>query len=97
MEIEVRETEEFARWFQKLKDHRARARILVRIRRLSLGNAGDVASVGSGVMEIRIHYGPGYRVYFCHHGPATVILLAGGDKGSQERDVKRAIDLSRAL
>jgi putative addiction module killer protein len=78
--IEVRQTEIFARWLANLRDGRARARINARIRRLSVGNPGDVKSVGSGVSEIRIDYGPGYRVYFVRRGEALVILVAGGDK-----------------
>jgi putative addiction module killer protein len=95
--IEVRETEAFATWFRKLRDERARARILVRIRRLSLGNPGDVRAVGEGVSEIRIDYGPGYRVYFVARGESLVVLLAGGDKRSQSRDIEAAIALARIL
>jgi len=74
-----------------------RARIDVRIRRLSLGNPGDVKPIGSGVSELRIDYGPGYRVYFAQRGPMLIILLAGGDKRTQERDIKKALELARAL
>jgi len=74
-----------------------RARIDVRIRRLSLGNPGDVKPIGSGVSELRIDYGPGYRVYFVQRGPMLIILLAGGDKRTQERDIKKALELARAL
>ena len=95
--IEIRQTEIYARWFSGLRDRRARARIDVRIRRLSLGNLGDVRSVGEGVCELRIDYGPGYRVYFVQRGQALVILLAGGDKGTQERDIRTALDLARGL
>ena len=95
--IEVRETEAFARWFRRLRDPRARARILVRIRRLSLGHAGDARSIGEGVSELRIDTGPGYRVYFTARSRYVVVLLAGGDKGSQERDVRRALELARRL
>jgi putative addiction module killer protein len=95
--IEIRQTEIYARWFSGLRDRRARARIDVRIRRLSLGNLGDVRSVGEGVCELRIDYGPGYRVYFVQGGQALVILLAGGDKGTQERDIRTALDLARGL
>ena len=97
MLIEVRQTDVYTRWFSRLRDRRARARIDLRIRRLSLGNPGDVRPVGAGVSELRIDYGPGYRVYFVRRGSALVILLAGGDKSSQQRDITRARDLSRGL
>lgn len=83
MVVEVWQSAVFARWLRGLRDQQARHRILARIRRLSLGNPGDVRSVGAGVSEMRIDYGPGYRVYFVSHGPAVLILLAGGDKRSQ--------------
>jgi len=95
--IEIRQTEEFSRWFAKLRDHQARARILARVRRLSLGNPGDVKPVGQGVSELRIDYGPGYRVYYVQRGEALVVLLAAGDKSTQERDISRAHDLARRL
>lgn len=95
--VEVRQTERYARWFASLRDRQARARIDARIRRLSMGNAGDTQPVGEGVSELRIHYGPGYRVYFVQRGEKLVILLAGGDKRTQERDIKLAIDLAREL
>ena len=91
--IEVRQTAAFSQWFEELRDRQARARINVRIRRLSLGNFGDVKPVGEGVSELRIEYGPGYRVYFAQRGRALVVLPAGGDKHSQEKDIKRALDL----
>ena len=94
---EVRQTDVYARWFAGLRDERARARINVRIRRLSLGNAGDVRPVGEGVSELRIDYGPGYRVYFVRQEPALVVLLAGGDKGRQLRDIATARQLARGL
>ena len=87
--IEIRQTETYADWFDSLRDRKARARIDVRIRRLSLGNPGDVRPIGSGVSELRIDYGPGYRVYFVQRGPMLIILLAGGDKRTQERDIKK--------
>ncbi len=93
--IEIRQTETYADWFDSLRDRKARARIDVRIRRLSLGNPGDVRPIGSGVSELRIDYGPGYRVYFVQRGPMLIILLAGGDKRTQERDIKRALELAR--
>lgn len=95
--IEVRQTTVFADWFENLRDRQARSRIDVRIRRLSIGNPGDVEPVGEGVSELRVDYGPGYRVYFVRRGPALVILLAGGDKRTQNRDIKRAIELARSI
>jgi putative addiction module killer protein len=94
--IEVRQTEIFSRWLASLRDNRARARINARIRRLSLGNPGDVKPVG-GVSEMRIDYGPGYRVYFIRRGEALFILLAGGDKRTQDRDIAMAIQLAHEL
>lgn len=95
--IEVRQTYAYANWFDGLRDSEARARILVRIRRLSIGNPGDVRPVGEGVSEMRIDYGPGYRIYFANRGEQLVILLAGGDKRSQARDIRTARDLARNL
>ena len=95
--VEVRQTEAFARWFRKLRDRRARARIQVRIDRLALGLAGDVQPIGEGVSELRIDYGPGYRVYFVPRGDTVVVLLAGGDKASQDRDIPVALALARTL
>ena len=95
--IEIRQTEEYSSWFEKLRDRQARARILARIRRLSLGNTGDVEPVGEGVSELKIDYGPGYRVYFKHRGKTLVVLLAGGDKKTQKRDIKKAQELARGL
>jgi putative addiction module killer protein/probable addiction module antidote protein len=95
--IEVRQTDEYAEWFKRLRDRQARARINTRIRRLSLGNPGDVKPVAEGVSELRIDYGPGYRVYFAQRGQTLVILLAGGDKRTQDRDIKTALQLARAL
>ena len=92
--ITVRQTKPFAEWFGALRDERARARIDARIRRLSLGNPGDVKPVGEGVSEMRIDYGPGYRVYFRQQGDEIVILLCGGDKRSQERDIRLAKKLA---
>jgi putative addiction module killer protein len=94
---DVRQTEEFASWFTSLRDARAQARIEVRIRRLSLGNPGDVRPVGEGVSEMRIDYGPGYRVYFVARGSTLVVLLAGGDKRTQDRDIQIALTLARDL
>ena len=95
--IEVRQTSEYESWFEKLRDLQAKARILARIRRLSLGNLGDVKPVGEGVSELRITYGPGYRVYVKRQGDVLVILLVGGDKSSQKRDIERAKELARGL
>jgi putative addiction module killer protein len=95
--IEVRQTETFVAWFGDLQDRRAKARVQARIDRLALGNPGDVKPVGEGVSELRIDYGPGYRVYFVQRGQTVIILLAGGDKRSQPRDIRRALDLARSL
>ena len=97
MLIEVRQTDDYARWFSRLRDRQARARIDIRIRRLALGNPGDVRPVGEGVSELRISYGPGYRVYLVRRGQTVVILLAGGDKSSQRRDIAKARALARGL
>jgi putative addiction module killer protein len=95
--IEVRQTEVYARWIADLDDDRARARIEIRIYRLSLGNPGDAKSVGEGVSELRIDYGPGYRVYFTRRGTTVVILLCGGDKRTQSKDIATAKSLARQL
>jgi len=95
--IEVRQTATFASWFKGLRDPQARARILVRIRRLSLSNPGDVRAVGAGISELRIPWGPGYRVYFVARGEAVVVLLAGGDKRTQATDIREAMELARTL
>jgi putative addiction module killer protein len=94
---EMRKTDVFTEWLDGLQDIRARARILVRMERLAAGNPGDVRPVGEGVSEIRIDYGPGYRVYFKKTGQKVVVLLAGGDKESQPKDIKIALRLSRNL
>jgi putative addiction module killer protein len=95
--IEIRKAEKFAKWLDSLSDSNARVRILVRIERLAWGNPGDVRSVGEGVSEMRIDYGPGYRVYFRKDGSKLVILLAGEDKRTQSRDIQTAIRLARNL
>jgi putative addiction module killer protein len=92
--VEVRQTTGFLDWLHRLKDVNAVARIVARIRRMELGNPGDSRAVGSGVMEMRIDYGPGYRVYYVHRGTKIVILLCGGDKRSQRQDIMRAQALS---
>jgi len=93
--IEVRQTDLFASWLRKLRDERARARIQIRIRRLSLGNFGDVKPVGDGVSELRIDYGPGYRVYFLRVGALLVLLLVGGAKKTQDEDIAKAKKLAK--
>jgi putative addiction module killer protein len=93
--IEVRQTDLFAKWLRKLRDEQARARIQIRIRRLSLGNFGDVRPVGEGVSELRIDYGPGYRVYFQQIGSMLVLLLVGGDKKTQDADIAKAKKLAK--
>jgi putative addiction module killer protein len=95
--IEICKTETFAKWIDGMQDIRARARILARIERLAVGNPGDVKSVGEGISEMRIDHGPGYRVYFKKIGRQVVILLAGGDKSTQSKDIKTALMLSRNL
>ena len=94
--VEIRRTERFARWLDDLRDDRARARILVRIRRLSLGNPGDVRRIGGGLCEVRVNYGPGYRVYFTQPGK-VVFLLVGGDKRTQSRDIAEARAMAVSL
>ncbi|WP_127478919.1 type II toxin-antitoxin system RelE/ParE family toxin [Sulfurivermis fontis] len=95
--MEIRKTDVYAKWLDGLRDIRARARILARVERLAEGNAGDAEPIGEGVSELRINYGPGYRVYYKQQGRELVILLAGGDKGSQSRDIKTALRLARNL
>ena len=93
----MKKTDVYARWLDNLRDIRARARIQVRVERLAVGNPGDVKSVGEVVSEMRIDYGPGYRVYFTRHGNEVIILLAGGDKHTQDADIKIAQGLARNL
>jgi len=95
--IEILETETYKKWFASLKDRNARMRIDIRIRRLSLGNPGDIKSVGEGIFELRIACGPGYRVYFFRKKKQIIILLAGGDKSTQKRDIEKAKELSQYL
>jgi putative addiction module killer protein len=92
--IEVVQSATFSKWLSKLADRRARARILVRIDRLAAGNPGDVKSVGSGISEMRIDYGPGYRLYFVQRGELVTVLLCGGDKRTQDADIKRAVEIA---
>jgi putative addiction module killer protein len=95
--IEIRKTENFSQFMAELRDHVAKRQITSRIDRLSFGHEGDVAPVGEGISELRIHVGPGYRVYFKRHGDVFIVLLCGGDKGSQDRDIKRAKRLAEEL
>lgn len=95
--LEIRQTETFATWFRSLRDRRARARVQVRIDRLSLGNPGNVKPVGEGVSELRIDYGPGYRLYFVRRGETLIVLLAGGNKRTQADDIDIALKLARTL
>jgi putative addiction module killer protein len=92
---EIRQTPEYEKWFASLKDRTARVRVDIRIRRLSLGNLGTVEPVGEGISELKIDHGPGYRVYFVQHGGHCVLLLVGGDKSTQARDIKKAKELAR--
>ncbi|WLE00616.1 type II toxin-antitoxin system RelE/ParE family toxin (plasmid) [Agrobacterium leguminum] len=93
--IELKQTSTFAKWESRLRDKRARTMIAARLMRLAEGLAGDVEPVGEGVSELRIHYGPGYRVYFQRRGDVLIILLCGGDKGSQARDIAHAKKLAK--
>ena len=93
--IEVIRSSTFRQWVQRLRDRRAVARINARLRNASLGNLGDTSSIGDGIFEMRIHYGPGYRLYFIRDGQAVIVLLCGGDKESQRRDIARARRIAR--
>lgn len=95
--IEVLKSDRFATWLDGLKDRRAAARILVRIERLALGNPGDVKPVGAGVSELKIDYGPGYRVYLAKKDETVIILLCGGDKTSQRKDIAAALKMAARL
>lgn len=95
--VEIRKTATFSKWIDDLRDIRARARVQARIERLAVGHAGDAKPMGEGVSELRIDYGPGYRVYFKKQGRSVVVLLAGGDKKTQSRDIKTALRLARNL
>ncbi|MGG6286659.1 type II toxin-antitoxin system RelE/ParE family toxin [Leptolyngbya sp. AN03gr2] len=95
--LEVRRTAEFLDWLRALRDVQARARIAKRIDRVAMGNFGDTKPVGEGVSELRFAFGPGYRVYYTRQGDVVVILLCGGDKGSQERDIERAKALAKEI
>ncbi len=95
--LEIRRTDEFTDWIDRLRDRVARAKILVRIDRLAAGNAGDVRPVGDGLSELRIDHGPGYRVYFVRRGLVLIVLLCGGDKSSQDRDITKAKKMATDL
>ncbi len=95
--VEVRQTEEFQNWFSELRDLRAADRIVVRIKRLTLGNFGDEKPVGEGVSELRIDYGPGYRLYFVQRGCELIILLCGGSENTQSKDIERAKKLAKEV
>jgi len=95
--IEIRKTLIFTKWFDNLKDRRAKARIQIRIDRMGMGNFGDVSSVGESVSEMRIFYGPGYRVYFLQTGNTIVFLLSGGDKSTQNEDIMKAKKLAKQI
>ena len=95
--IEVRQTDAYENWFRRLRDREAKSRILIRVKRLSANNLGDVRSVGGGVSELRIDYGPGYRVYLRRVDRGLAVLLLGGDKSSQRQDIERARDLAQDL
>jgi putative addiction module killer protein len=94
---EVRLSEDFSGWLHRLRDADAVARIVGRIRRMEMGNPGDTRGVGHGILEMRIDYGPGYRIYYVHRGAQIVILLCGGDKRTQQRDIKKAQRLAETL
>ncbi|MDZ7651600.1 MAG: type II toxin-antitoxin system RelE/ParE family toxin [Burkholderiaceae bacterium] len=95
--MEVHQTDEYEKWFDSLRDRQAKARIDIRVRRLSLGNPGDAKPVGEGVSELRIDHGPGYRVYFVQRADVLIVLLAGGDKRTQDQDIRVAKQLAREL
>lgn len=96
MYIELRETDEFSEWLSGLRDQRAKARILIGIDRLAMGNPGDAGPVGDGISELRFHFGPGYRVYYIQRSPALIRLPYGGDKDSQDKDIAKARELNKA-
>jgi putative addiction module killer protein len=95
--IEIRQTENYSKWFDRIRDRQTRMRIDIRIRRLSLGNPGDVKPVCEGVSELGIDFGPGYRIYFVQKRQELIILLAGGTKGTQEKDIRKAIELAKQI
>lgn len=95
--LEIRQSTTYSSWFDKLRDKAAKIRIDIRIRRLSLGNPGDVKAVGEGISELRVNFGPGYRIYYVQRGEELVVLLAGGDKSTQDQDISNAKILAREL
>lgn len=95
--FEILSTDEFDRWLSDLADERAKTKIASRVARLRLGNAGDVTPVGEGVSEMRVHHGPGYRIYYKQTGKTIILILCGGDKSSQSRDIKRAKEIAAGL
>ncbi|MGN6149596.1 MAG: type II toxin-antitoxin system RelE/ParE family toxin [Rhizomicrobium sp.] len=95
--LEVRQTAAFTNWLARLADRNAQARIVARLRRFEIGNLGDVKPVGAGVMEARIDYGPGYRLYFVQHGNVLIVMLCGGDKRTQKTDIERARKLAKEI
>ena len=95
--VEIQQARVYARWFRRLRDRQAQARIESRIRRLRQGNPGDVGPVGNGVSELRIHYGPGYHVYFIRRGESVILLLAGGDKDSQDQNIRTVLEMASDL
>jgi putative addiction module killer protein len=95
--IEIRQTDTFADWLRELRDRRAAARIAERLRRLALGSAGDVRPIGHGLSELRVDYGPGYRVYYVQRGAVLFVILCGGDKTTQRQDITRAQALAKEI
>lgn len=95
--IELRKTDRFAKWLDGLVDIRARARVMVRIERLAMGHPGDAKPIGEGISELRINYGPGYRIYYKQFGQVVIILLAGGDKRTQVKDIQVALQLAKTI
>lgn len=94
---EIKTTETFDEWFDSLRDTQGKARINARLRRVELGNFGDAEPVGENVSELRFFFGPGYRVYFIQEGDEIIVLLAGGDKSSQQKDIDKAIELAKVI
>ena len=95
--IRIEETARFSNWLAALRDPVAKAKIAIRIQRLAFGNPGDIAPIGGGLSEMRIHYGPGYRIYLMQHGNDYVLLLGGGDKSTQDKDIVRAHELAKGF
>lgn len=95
--ITIRQTSTFKQWFSELRDASAKARIVARLRRIEIGNMGDVKAIEGGVSEIRIDHGPGYRLYFTRRGADVIVLICGGDKSSQKRDIKAAIAMAKEI